>query len=172
MSVEQLVGVVPPPAQPLDINVPERWAAIQSRLGVSLPTDWLAFGQRYGSGAFDGGNLWVVNPLAAGAADEIEYQCGFEFPFPVHPASPGFLPWAADENGNKFGWWTEGPPDEWSVAVAGHESEGEPERHPGPMTTFLARLFSGELPSVWRPSHVDFTPGRDKGEVYQRLPDR
>ena len=111
----------------------------------------------------------MVNPLGAGAADEVEYQLGFELPVAVHPASPGFLPWAADENGNKFGWLTEGPPDGWLVVVFGHESEGTPERHPGPMTAFLARLLSGERPDVWRPSHVGFTPGLDKGEVYRRL---
>ena len=169
MSVEQLASLVPPPAQPVDIGGPEAWDALQARLGLPLPADWLAFGRRYGSGAFDGGNLWVVNPVGAGAADEVEYQCGFEFPFPTHPSSPGFLPWAADENGNKFGWLTEGPPDGWPVAVVGHESEGAPERHPGPMTAFLARLLGGELPDVWRPSHMGFTPGLDKGEVYRRL---
>jgi hypothetical protein len=171
MSVEFLATVAPPPASPLSNGPLEQWDILQARLGLRLPTDWLAYGQCYGSGGFEGG-LTVCNPLHTGAPEWIEYELGFQLPPPLHPAVPGFLPWGSDDNGNHYGWLTDGEPDQWPVVFVGHEYEDIAERHDGPMTAFLARMFLGELPDVWqqpltRPHR--FAPGYSYWEVIQRL---
>jgi hypothetical protein len=153
MSVDSLAAVAPPPASPLGIGPLELWEQLQARLGLPLPADWLDYGRRYGSGGFAGG-LTVCNPLHPAAAEWVEYELGFDFgadfPHPMHPAVPGFLPWGEDDNGHHYGWLTVGPPDGWPVVFVPHGYEAEAERHPGPMTAFLARMFRGELPAVWQ----------------------
>ena len=149
MSVELLAAVSPPPTSPLGIGPLELWDRLQARLGLSLPDDWLEYGRVYGSGGFDGG-LTVCNPLHPAAAEWVAYELGFELPFPMHPTMPGFLPWGEDDNGNHYGWLTEGHPNQWPLLFVGHGYEDEAERHTGPMTAFLARMLRGELPNVWQ----------------------
>lgn len=181
MAVEELVAVMAPPERPANVDDRRRWDALQAELGTPLPADWLAYGLRYGSGLVYPVALWALNPLDPNAPAEIgsdlalfrENQgLGCPYPFAVHPAAGGFLPWGSDDNGHSYGWLTAGPPDRWPVVFVGHGEEDRLARFDVPMTAFLARMLRGEYPAVWqadgRPP-VRFVPGRDRGEAYPRV---
>src|SRR5947209_15882365 len=182
MAVEELIAIVPPPAQPIDAGTPVQWAAVEQKLGTRLPADFRAFIQHYGSGAFnDPGRLIISirNPFAPNfdqlARLDRERLLNAkravgneEFPFEIFPSSPGLLQWGHDIDGWMLLWLTEGNPDRWPVLVC----------PPGPydferidllMTSFLAKAFARELTwTIWDP---EFFSGPRKVKFAQRQED-
>lgn len=157
MGLERLRSMVPPPAEPLEPGVPDRWPRVEAELGTGLPDDFKRFTELYGSGKFDD-FLYLLNPFAAdpagsllGASDTmlVAYvQTRAKFPerlsLPPWPEPGGLLPLGRSDNGNELYWLTEGEPANWAVvAFAGRSTQHEIHRHP--VTGFLARLLSGEL---------------------------
>src|SRR6266850_5784244 len=61
MVFDELVSVVRPPAQPVDAQ--GDWGEVVSRLGFSLPVDYMQFVESFGSGSLDD-FIWVLNPFA------------------------------------------------------------------------------------------------------------
>jgi len=62
MSIEELRTVLPPPATPHATGTPEEWAAIEARIGFTLPTDYKDYIATYGYGRI-GGFLVPLNPF-------------------------------------------------------------------------------------------------------------
>lgn len=154
MSIDELVAVVKPPAQPLEAGPVECWNEIQEKLGTKLPDDLRDFGLTYGTGSFSKLGIRVFNPFAAVFLQWIEEEVGAwrdlkaaegeeEIPFGVFPESPGLLPWGKDNNGNGLFWLAEGNPEQWPIIV-----RGEPPKYARfelPLTSFLAQAFTGAL---------------------------
>lgn len=71
---------------------------------------------------------------------ETEYQ--------IHPARPGLLPFAKDDDGGILAWLTEGDPEEWPIMAKART--GEWERFDMPLTMFLTQIFLGKVfPNIW-----------------------
>ena len=156
-DLDRLREIAPPPAEPLEPGVPERWPEVEAALGTALPADFKAFTELYGSGKFDD-LLYLLNPFARDQAGNLvhekdamlaayaETRAKFpkRLPLPPFPEPGGLLPLGRSDNGNELYWLTEGEPDAWGVvAFGGRSTRHEVHRHP--VTGFLARLLAGEL---------------------------
>jgi hypothetical protein len=99
LSLDKLLEVLPPPRQPLDAH--GNWDAVETAIGLRLPSDYKAFIAAYGSGAINN-CLDIGNPLGQGIdvgrwwtnwaqfyPDTAEYV---NTPYPVFPQSGGLLP--------------------------------------------------------------------------------
>ncbi|MEX0725443.1 MAG: hypothetical protein WD065_04185 [Planctomycetaceae bacterium] len=172
MAISDLIKVVPPPKLPLEIGTPEQWEAIQNDLKTRLPSDFCDYGMTYGSGYFDNpivGQIRTNSPFGSKYRSQVDYYSivvqefkdeeGDEYiPYSVFPNSPGLLIWATDVHGNEFHWLTEGLPDDWPIIIRGRGDEWE--RYNGPMTSFLAKLFTRAFKTeVWPEAFYD-TPTR------------
>lgn len=180
MSLAQLVTVVPPPGQPLNVGSLESWSAAQQELGIELPLNYLEYALRYGSGDF-ADPLWLTvwNPLnpefvswvrailkALGNYNKIladgevppRKLGGMDgIPLHLHPNRPGFLPIGGSLIGDTLGFWTEGEVDQWPVVFVPrnpYEDYGRVFRES--LTEFLAKLHSEprrtELGPFWDPA--------------------
>ena len=176
MSLERLRAIAPPPPEPLEPAVPDRWPKVEATIGTALPDDFKRFTEVYGSGKFDD-FLYLLNPFAADGAGNLVHQRDAmlgaygetrrkfpdRLPLPPWPEPGGLLPLGRSDNGNELYWLTEGEPAVWgTVAFAGRSTMHEVHRHP--VTEFLALLLSGELEThvfpesfLQRPRH-EFIP--------------
>jgi hypothetical protein len=156
-ALDRLRAIAPPPAEPLEPGVPERWPEVEAALGTALPGDFKAFTELYGSGKFDD-FLYLLNPFARDESGNLlhekdtmlaayaETRAKFpdRLPLPPHPEPGGLLPLGRSDNGNELYWLTEGAPAAWGVvAFAARSTRYEVHRHP--VTEFLARLLAAEL---------------------------
>ncbi|MFD5318118.1 SMI1/KNR4 family protein [Streptomyces sp. NPDC127098] len=117
--LERLVAVtgwVPPERPAID------WAAVESRLGTPLPSDYKRLVETFGDGAFDGFH-GVFPPEEVISRAEYDAAHGAQEPWEPHPPFPaagGRLLWAANEAEQEIAWLTEGPdPDRWPVHAKG-----------------------------------------------------
>ncbi|MFJ9584458.1 hypothetical protein [Streptomyces acidicola] len=137
-------------------TVPEiDWAAVESRLGTCLPSDYQALVETFGSGMFDHFHM-VLMPDELISRTELAArldQAPWE-PHPPFPAPGGLLAWMGNEREQSFHWITEGPdPDQWPVYVTGDEPEAG-QRFDCTATEYLFRhLADGRHPI---PMPVDF----------------
>jgi hypothetical protein len=175
-DLERLRAVAPPPARPVEAGEPRRWPEVEAAIGTALPGDFKAFTELYGSGKFDD-LLYLLNPFAAdpdgnlvrqrdpmlAAYAETRAKFPRRLPLPPWPEPGGLLPLGRSDNGNELYWLTEGKPDSWGVVTFAARSTRH-ERHPHPVTEFLARLLSAELDSkvlpesLQRPTPHRFVP--------------
>jgi hypothetical protein len=94
------------------------WVAVESRLGISLPSDYKQIVEAFGcDGLFD---LFfeVFSPEAL--IWHAEFYAGDDLApgneYPPFPASGGVIGWSSNEHEQAFFWITEGPdPDRWPV---------------------------------------------------------
>ena len=161
MAIEELLHVVAPPAQPAEGGDAEQWAEVERELGTPLPRDYFAFASLYGSGAFDDpGRLmvYVWNPFGAGYLKEVKDTCkelrrirdlpeDHNVPYGVFPDRPGWVPFASDIDGSLLCWLTEGAPDDWPIILLSAERTSFQQLRL-PLTTFLARAFTRQLPLI------------------------
>ncbi|HZD00111.1 MAG TPA: SMI1/KNR4 family protein [Actinomycetes bacterium] len=157
MALDRLRAIAPPPAEPLEPGVPERWSEVEAALGTALPDDFKAFTELYGSGKFDD-FLYLLNPFARDEAGNLlhekdamlaayaETRAKFpeRLPLPPYPEPRGLLPLGRSDNGNELYWLTQGTPSAWGVVAFGARSTRH-EVHHHPITEFLARLLSAQL---------------------------
>ena len=152
MAVDELVAVVPLPANPTEAGPPELLPKIEQALGTPLPKDMVEFGLRYGSGMF-GDTLEVYNPFSASYLDTVNQvsDCyrnlkeseGSDFiPYEIFPEKPCLLVWGSDVNGHMLFWLTDGHPDKWPLMLM--TVDGQFERWDMSATSFLAKIFRGE----------------------------
>lgn len=154
MAVADVTALIVPPAVPNQVGTLDEWRAVERELGVTLPSDFREFVLAYGTGLL--GRFYAVwNPFTgAEFTDHVRLICGYErglqqqfpqyYPYPIYPESPGFLPWGSDDNGNYYGWLTDGPPDRWPVLSNGVRGKGY-QLHHRTMTEYLAGVFRGEI---------------------------
>jgi len=132
MPISELNKYVAPPELATHIPKLDEWEVVQSQLGVRLPTELKEFCAKYGVGSFRGEetvglSIWCpidgltfVNELRAECQRYLDARGEEEsddFPFKVFPEAGGLLPLGSDENDVWLCWVTNGPPDEWSIAV-------------------------------------------------------
>ncbi|MEU8893520.1 SMI1/KNR4 family protein [Streptomyces sp. NPDC048442] len=101
------------------------WAAVESRLGAPLPSDYKALVETFGPGLFDGFHcVFMPDDLIKSAELEATLgQAAWE-PHPPFPAPGGLVPWMGNEHEQSFYWITEGSdPDRWPVYVGGDGPE-------------------------------------------------
>lgn len=154
-TLEQLVQIMPPPELPL-ASIGD-WQ-VASTLGTELPSDYMAFIARYGTGRISG-FLWVCNPfeqnlhlnqlskyrLILDGDRELRESWPDDVSEPLFPEPNGLLPWAATDNGDRLYWRIKGDPDSWSVVV--WESRG-PE-----YASFSDRLTGAIIVPVFPPEN-------------------
>ena len=175
-DVAEVARLLPPPASPVDRPGDADWAAAERDIGRSVPSDYRALVERYGSGRIDG-FLHVLNPAASreplrlvpaverllAGLRTIRESLPDEAPYPLHPEPGGLLPWAFTDNGDVFFWSTEAAdPARWSIVISESGGPGWA-AHPGPTTRFLAELFTRAyrppfLPGSWPSDRPTFEP--------------
>ena len=154
MAAADITALIRPPAVPNQVGTLIEWQAVEQQLGVTLPLDFREFIFAYGTGQL-GRFYWVWNPFRGSTfVEQVRLICGYErelqrqfpqyYPYPIYPECPGFLPWGSDDNGNYYGWLTDGPPDQWLVLSNGVRGQGY-RLHRCNMTGYLAGVFRGEI---------------------------
>jgi hypothetical protein len=182
MSIKQLTSLIPPPKSALDNQ--GNWRSAEIILGIGYPITFQDLISRYGSGAFFRGHLTVYNPLTLeGLANikQMERICLqlrdglYPLPLPVHPESPGLLPWGGDENGNTYCWFTKGKPDKWPVIFLGRGSASHPIQFKVGIVDFLLGYAKDQFSTLVQPDNPMteemriFTPGRNQNEIARKL---
>jgi hypothetical protein len=155
MAIEELLKLVAPPATPVEAGGAARWAEVEQSLGSRLPSDLRDFATHYGSGYFVRPfDVNVFNPFDPSYLGQIRGRCvqlrterglaeGSGKPYGVFPDRPGWLPWGWSER-DGFCWVTEGEPEDWPLLLISDRCKNFQQLQM-PMTSFLARLFSGQL---------------------------
>jgi hypothetical protein len=177
MSIEELLLVVEPPAQPIEAGTHSDFQTIEKKLGICLPPDYRDIGLCYGSGAFvDPGRMKVevYNPFSAKYFEKVTSNSHFlqemknieeeEVPYNIYPENPGLFLWGWDDNGWNLCWFTEGRPDQWPILVS-NSRKIRFEKIDLSITSFLAGCFSRRinhfmwpLPFFSGPEKVKFIP--------------
>jgi hypothetical protein len=168
--LDRLRLLLPPPADPTEPGAPDGWAAVEAALGTGLPGDFKAFTELYGSGKVDD-FLYLFNPFAQGqdgnllfekdrvlaAYAETRAKFPERLPLPPFPEPGGVLPLGRTDNGDELYWVTQGPPDDWPVALLESRAAHQ-EVHRMPVTGFLAALAANELATEILPDEVAHRP--------------
>ncbi len=129
------------------------WAAVEAALELSLPDDYKALVQRYGSGAFDD-FIWLLSPGASEHLDLLRQRQvrldalqalrddGEPMPYDIS----ALLPWAITDNGDVLYWVVnkELTANQWPVTV--NESRGPTwVEFDGAATQCLLSLLTGSF---------------------------
>lgn len=153
MTIEALVALIPPPAEP-DYAFEGPWEPLEARLGSALPQDYKDFVRVYGSGRlFDA--LWIhvptcespyvrLGPQLNGIRHELKGQedgC----PYPLWPAPGGWIACGSTDYGDKIFWLPEGAPEHWQIMAWWRRPFPEFEVFDLSLTGFLAGLATGEV---------------------------
>ncbi|GGU93304.1 hypothetical protein GCM10010182_05990 [Actinomadura cremea] len=140
--VERLVAITGGPSSP--VPAPD-WAAVESRLGTPLPSDYKSLVEAFGCEGMFNGFFVVFDP------DELiwhtEYHADQDMAFgEEHPpflAPGGLIPWSNNEHRQDYFWITEGPdPDRWPVYAVDSLDEGS--RFECTATEFLFRQMTDQ----------------------------
>jgi len=178
MTLEALMSIIPIPKKPYEPGKGRNWKEVEISLGTPLPSDYIEFIDRYGTGLVSN-HIWVYNPFST--FDDVnlliqvprlldiwmETKADFgavAYPYPLYPEQDGLLPWGHIDTGSELCWQTSGNPEHWTVVV--NESRGLGfQAFEEPMTSFLVSLFSGRVSSEILPktlqrrrTRVSFTP--------------
>ncbi|QFG22589.1 SMI1/KNR4 family protein [Actinomadura sp. WMMB 499] len=150
--VDRLVAITGGPVAPSP--VPD-WAAVESRLGTPLPSDYKRLVEIFGcDGTFDE-FFQVFDP------DELISYWGFftgDDPAvgdrPCWPLPGGVIPWSSNEHHESFWWIVEGPdPDTWPVYAVTEDDKGT--RFDCTATEFLFRQMTDpEWPFYTTADHI------------------
>jgi hypothetical protein len=117
--LSELVGIVPPPAKPIENDVAQRRFS-ETALGVILPDDYCEIAIRYGSGAFESDDgdivLAIINPLSRTYCKELhahtaiirdrQLSSSLLRKYAVFPQIDGLLPFGNGESSRFFSWMT------------------------------------------------------------------
>lgn len=124
MTIDALIGVLPPPAIPCEpFSGP--WGPVERQLGTLLPPDYKDFARLYGGGYFME-FLGVYIPRYRNQYVRLEYQCRAvcatfagddDLPYPMWPERDGLMPFGQTDNGDYLFWLRRGLPAEWRVVV-------------------------------------------------------
>lgn len=119
----RLCELVSPPSSPLHSH--GNWGDVQRSLAVTLPTDYKRMIDLFGQGVFRGhehySGLLITSFFRPAPAAKLAYAAGDylrtldNLTYPVYPDVPGLLGFGAYADEDTISWYTEGPPDEWSI---------------------------------------------------------
>jgi hypothetical protein len=142
------------------------WGPAESRLGVSLPSDYKAFIEAFGPGTF--GDIRIAAPDSAGGglfalwertAAVAAGRHRREAEGPVFPAPGGMIPWGGTADGWTFCWAPVGTdPDVWGVVCAMPELRGFEYRPNLGFSSFLLEYADPDRP--FDPLTLRETPGK------------
>jgi SMI1-KNR4 cell-wall len=113
--LDRLAALLPPPP---DVEPPD-WRKVERSWGTPLPPDYRAFRERWGTGAlgdtvdvYDEAELreWVRDTVRDLLEDKEDER-------PIFPAPDGVLVWGSTESKWFLFWRTEGPPEDWRIAL-------------------------------------------------------
>ncbi|TDC86060.1 SMI1/KNR4 family protein [Actinomadura sp. 7K507] len=137
--VDRLAAITGGPSSPPP--APD-WAAVESRLGTPLPSDYERLVETFGcNGLFDVFfHVWdpdeLIDRLTDYAGDDPAAG-----DLPGFPLPGGLIPWSGNEHHETFFWITEGPdPDRWPVYAVNETDEGT--RFECTATEFLFRQMT------------------------------
>lgn len=155
MSIDKLLGILPPPASPFEA-FEGPWEAVEAELGTRLPEDYKAFVRAYGSGYFmeflgvdvprsRNPNVRLeTNARVVGDVFRAMYDDDDDAPYWFWPERRGLLPFGGTDNGDYLFWHMLGEPDSWRVVVWDRGMQ-EFEVFECGLTAFLAGLASGAI---------------------------
>lgn len=151
MTIESLLAVVPPPAEPTG-PFEGPWESIEAELGVELPSDYKDFARFYGCGYFMG-YLNVAIPRARSGLplEQFAAEVSKEFlalqdaRYSFWPAAGGLLPFGSTENADYLFWLTVGVPETWRTVLWSRGGLKEFEEFDLDLTSFLAGLATGKV---------------------------
>lgn len=174
MIIDHLIQVLTPPQNPTEGGTNLDWARITNLFGKPLPSDYMSFIERYGSGQI-GGWLSVLNPFSTNpnislteqffillaSISQLKEEFPESCPFPLLFEPGGLLPWGISIDGDIFCWQTKGASGRWSIVVLGRHSD--PEVFPYPFAEFLAKCITGEIscfaiPLEWQATKAGYIP--------------
>lgn len=157
-SLNRLVQFIGEPVQaPPAVD----WERLREQTLLRFPSDYMELCRRYPPlridnflGTFhpvedeEGENLlsWAEDIL--GAAEDLieEFPTLGLVPFPLYPVEGGLFPWGVTDNSDHLFWRTQGPPDGWTVVVAGHSyAKDDWWEFNGSMSDFLTGIMTHEV---------------------------
>jgi SUKH superfamily protein len=155
---KEMEAIVAPPDTPLEVPSPEDWSRCERALRLSLPNDYRALIERYGTVVY-GDFISIFNPKAKSTYFNLVDQAeriprgerelrdkygSVEVPYRLFPELGGLLPFGYTGNGDTILWLTRGMPSRWTVVVNGSRSS-DYEELPMNTTSFLAGVLSGRV---------------------------
>lgn len=162
MGLNELERILPPPESGAKVDIPAsptEWPSVEVTIGISLPPDYKAFIESYGSGSIDR-FLSIFNPFAKNphlnlmdairtrleGLRELQAEFEIERKYSIFPDMNGLLPFGATDNGDVLYWKTTGQPSSWPVVINDARSP-EYEEFPIGMTEFLVAILSRKVSS-------------------------
>jgi hypothetical protein len=181
-SLARLLKRIPPPAKPLETKRQPATLMFAGGRQEAFPRDYLALGEKYGSGEFDQAAdvsmiVSIHNPRAPAYRSFLDKEHAFlqqykteegggYSAYDIYPVSPGLLEWGWAEGRKEFFWLTEGSPSKWPIIIM-WDCEFLA-RFEMPVVVFLERLLCGDLdcnfigdetkPIRLDPSRIRFEP--------------
>jgi hypothetical protein len=176
MTIENLLKVLPPPAEPFHV-FEGPWEVIETQLRTRLPQDYKDLMRLYGAGLFAG---FFAIYLPAGptigscivpTALGLQRSLIDDPSVPIYPRPGGLLVCGLTHNGEYICWLTRGStPDEWPIVVWDVRPRCEEEEYTTfecDLTDFIAGIISrgnvfpgyeGEDDDGWSAARQPFTP--------------
>ena len=167
-TVDDLIGLAPPPEWRIDAGSFGGWDDAERSLGSAIPDDFKLITNVYGSGRFND-LFFLYNPFDSHGEsghlvnqafrrdcfglsvldfyDQIKSIDSGLCPFLTFPDPGGLLPLGGDLNGGHAFWLMEGMPDDWPLIL--YPDWTEIERHDMPLVDFLVQWLSGALPGCF-----------------------
>ena len=176
MSVRDLADVVPAPKHPVHAGDDAAWQRACRAVGVQFPDDYRDYCKTYGSGAFLGGEIHILNPFDPSFVDEFaarqeriaHFHSEYDMPYPAFPTSPGVIQLGGDGLGNELLYLARPAGESWAIVTVEHESEADAETYELSLTDFLAKAFRRKLDTnIWNKGNyfkkgykTNFTPSK------------
>ena len=144
--LRELTALLLPPPLPVATGSRHAWGALESRLGIRLPSDYKWFISTYGAGRLEE-FVWILSPFEPPAGHgtleaELAAHRAWHATGLVEGEPDGLIPWALNEDRGTCFWETnEHDPDRWTVLQI---IEDDIRRWPENMTTFLLKVLKGD----------------------------
>lgn len=156
-----LVDLVAPPPRPLRCADEGNWARLQAEIEFRFPSEFLQYGQLYGTGEInaEGYGLLIANPLDPAYPKWIRWQSevmrtrgdGPELrPTRYYPEDSGVVPFAEDWSGDLLFFRSHGASARVVTCPGGDPNELI--AYPHGFAGFLVTLFSGKLKPEYFPN--------------------
>jgi hypothetical protein len=161
-SLEKLVRLEPPPANPIAPGTPEKWRQVENRRGMRFPEDYKELTRIYGVGHWCN-FLEIMNPFQPwqhakfadfhdwvrkrleGLDEGYKFRRDFSAPFLSHPSPNGLFPFAYDDANGTLCWQVKGQPDLWRIVCLDAKMSNHFDQFDLSLTGFLVALLNGEI---------------------------